>query len=153
MNTINFVLKTHCVHISMPYEVGQLFVSTERNILACVYRIHDDMHPIQYEIKVFTKEFPDGAYFVRPMQPAFDVENDVSVSDNVHRVEVMFAEDEVQQVFAVFAFNAFEIENLANCTWIDPVHYDLIRRDVENQVRLRSLETGQSQLSLRLRLA
>lgn len=139
MNTINFVLKTHCVHISMPYEVGQLFVSTERNILACVYRIHNEMEPTQYEIKVFTETFPNGAYFVRPLQTAFNVQN-VSVSDNPNRVEVLFAEDEVQQVFAGFQLMTSSIEILGQCAWIDSDFHDLIRQDVAHQVRLRQLE-------------
>ena len=97
------------------------------------------MHPIQYEIKVFTAEYPNGAFFVRPLQTAFDVKN-VSVSENPNRVEVLFAEDEVQQVFAVFELITSSITILGQCAWIDSGLHDLIRRDVANQVRIRELE-------------
>ena len=137
----------------MPYEVGQFFVNNERQILAYVYKIYDATRNSskQYEVKVYFRD--TIGFFVNYHQP-FDVQN-VNVSDGGRQVlaYTMFDENELTQVIAHYGLQPFLIANLEQCHWIEPHHYGLIRRDVENQVRLRSLETGGQGLYVRLRLA
>ena len=159
MDPINVVLETHCVHISMPYEVGQLFVNLSEKMLAYVDDIMDATTQLgtQYEVKVYTEKHNTfGANFLNLNETTvFSLEN--VIVDTAGRQYVgytKFDENELQQVIQYYGLEPFEIENLEQCTWINPNYYQRIRNNVKEKKRIRANEVDSfNAMALRLRLS
>ena len=159
MDPINVVLETHCVHISMPYEVGQLFVNLSKKMLAYVDDIMDATthFDTQYEVKVYTEEHNMlGANFLNLNDTnVFSLEKvRVDTAGRQYLGRTKFYENELQQVIEHYGLEPFEIGNLEQCTWIDSDYYQRIRNNVKERKRIRAREVDSfNAMALRLRLS